>query len=116
MNEASKPVLDPRVALAAERTLLAWIRTGVALMGFGFLVSRFSGGAALASISGTTAGAALIVLGMLVNVWASARHRRIIHRLEQGETAIGVQGPVMVGMATVVGGMLLIAVLLVGAA
>lgn len=26
--------LDPRVAFAAERTLLAWIRTGIALMGF----------------------------------------------------------------------------------
>ncbi len=27
--------------LAAERTLLAWIRTGLALMGFGFIVARF---------------------------------------------------------------------------
>jgi putative membrane protein len=27
--------------LAAERTLLAWLRTGLALMGFGFVVARF---------------------------------------------------------------------------
>jgi putative membrane protein len=27
--------------LSAERTLLAWIRTGLALMGFGFVVARF---------------------------------------------------------------------------
>ncbi|HTG58643.1 MAG TPA: DUF202 domain-containing protein, partial [Terriglobia bacterium] len=27
--------------LAAERTFLAWIRTGLALMGFGFVVARF---------------------------------------------------------------------------
>src|SRR5215472_12043592 len=32
---------DPRVWLAAERTFLAWIRTGIALMGFGFVVDRF---------------------------------------------------------------------------
>ena len=34
------PVI-PRVPLAAERTFLAWIRTGLALMGFGFVVARF---------------------------------------------------------------------------
>ena len=33
---------DPRVQLATERTLLAWIRTGLALMAFGFVVARFA--------------------------------------------------------------------------
>ncbi|HAB15828.1 MAG TPA: hypothetical protein DCE44_05190, partial [Verrucomicrobiales bacterium] len=32
---------DPRVFFAAERTLLAWIRTGLTIMGFGFVVARF---------------------------------------------------------------------------
>ncbi|MBA4107225.1 MAG: hypothetical protein C0485_15885 [Pirellula sp.] len=32
---------DPRVYFAAERTLLAWIRTGLAVIGLGFVVSRF---------------------------------------------------------------------------
>jgi len=32
---------DPRIFFAAERTLLAWTRTSIAFMGFGFLIERF---------------------------------------------------------------------------
>jgi putative membrane protein len=32
---------DPRVFFAAERTLLAWTRTGLTLMAFGFVIERF---------------------------------------------------------------------------
>jgi putative membrane protein len=32
---------DPRVFFAAERTLMAWNRTGLALMAFGFVLERF---------------------------------------------------------------------------
>jgi putative membrane protein len=32
---------DPRVLFAAERTLLAWVRTGLTIMAFGFVVARF---------------------------------------------------------------------------
>jgi putative membrane protein len=38
---AGYPEKDPRVYFAAERTLLAWIRTGLALMGLGFAIARF---------------------------------------------------------------------------
>lgn len=32
---------DPRVFFAAERTLLAWLRTGLTIIAIGFLISRF---------------------------------------------------------------------------
>ena len=32
---------DPRVYFAAERTFLAWLRTGITVMAFGFVVARF---------------------------------------------------------------------------
>ncbi|MBX9623444.1 MAG: DUF202 domain-containing protein, partial [Gemmataceae bacterium] len=32
---------DPRVFFAAERTLLAWVRTAIGLVGLGFVVARF---------------------------------------------------------------------------
>lgn len=32
---------DPRIYFAAERTVLAWLRTGLAVVGIGFLVARF---------------------------------------------------------------------------
>jgi putative membrane protein len=32
---------DPRVYFAAERTLLAWVRSGLTVMALGFVVARF---------------------------------------------------------------------------
>lgn len=41
MPTASETPRDSRTYMAAERSFLAWIRTGIALMGFGFVVARF---------------------------------------------------------------------------
>lgn len=86
---------DPRVYFAAERTLLAWIRTGLAMMGFGFVVARFSfflrelavvGGTEVSRGRGSLlAGTALVVLGVAVNVHAAVTHSRFRERFEQGD-------------------------------
>lgn len=38
----NKPAINPSDHLANERTFLAWIRTSIAMMGFGFVVVKFS--------------------------------------------------------------------------
>lgn len=114
--------LDPRVALAAERTLLAWIRTGIALMGFGFVVARFGvflrelvASRAGEHTGGTNApviGALLVTAGIAVNAWASIRHTRMMRRLHQGETdVVSHRGPVSIGIATAVSGLVLLGIL-----
>jgi putative membrane protein len=89
------PHSDPRTYFAEERTFLAWIRTGIALMGFGFVVARFGLFLReLASIrnfpqfqtSSLTVplGTALLVAGVLVNIFSSVRHVRVVRALNTG--------------------------------
>jgi putative membrane protein len=40
-SEGFAEMSDPRVFFAAERTLLAWVRTGLTLIALGFVVARF---------------------------------------------------------------------------
>ena len=41
-NESAKIVINPSDHLANERTFLAWIRTSIAIMAFGFVVVKFT--------------------------------------------------------------------------
>ena len=87
---------DPRVYFAAERTLLAWVRTGLAMMGFGFVVARF--GLFLREIAAIQTmpppqqqgfslwvGTALVVLGVGVNLGAAFKHWHTVRRLDRGQ-------------------------------
>jgi uncharacterized protein (DUF302 family)/uncharacterized membrane protein YidH (DUF202 family) len=82
--------------LAAERTLLAWIRTGLALMGFGFVVARFGLFLQELQIAERTPsvqsyglslwfGTALIGAGVAVNLFSGWRHIRLIRALDMGQ-------------------------------
>ena len=97
---------DPRVHFAAERTFLAWIRTGLSLMGFGFVVARF--GLFLKEMSGHApgvktygfslwAGSAMVLLGAMMNLAAVARHLEVIGRLNRGESIVS--RPSRIGIA-----------------
>lgn len=90
------PQADLRDYLAAERTFLAWIRTGLALMGFGFVVARFglflrelrTGEPPLSVRSYGLSlwfGTALILVGVLVNIFSALRHARIVREFDRGE-------------------------------
>lgn len=92
--EPPRPVDDPRVYLAAERTYLAWVRTSLGLIGFGFVVARF--GHALQGIDagGLTVvrpnplapplGAGIVIFGVGVCVAAAMRHRAYVEDLRAG--------------------------------
>jgi inner membrane protein YidH len=88
---------------ANERTFLAWVRTAIAVMAFGFLVQKFDLFLRLASeslaarsvpvggneIVGTVAGLLLIVLGGAMMVFAALRFRKTTLDIDAEEVRPG---------------------------
>ena len=85
---------DPRVFFAAERTLLAWIRTGIAIIGLGFLVSRFGLFIRLLAAQTQSAshldggishvlGIVFVMLGAVCMAVAAIQHSRFIATIEE---------------------------------
>lgn len=86
-----------RLHLASERTFLAWIRTGVSLMGFGFAIARFGlflrqlanaeklSAPAADALGSAWGGTALVALGMLASLGATVRYGAVRRAIDRGE-------------------------------
>ena len=84
---------DPRVFFAAERTLMAWNRTGLTLMAFGFVLERF--GLFLHMLRQSTTGAgrdfsfwigvAFITLALVLIGFSIVQFRRVLRTLKPVE-------------------------------
>lgn len=87
---------DPRVYFAAERTLLAWVRTGVTVIGLGFVVARFGLFVRLVATNrpemadeevglSSYLGAALVLLGAAFTGAAALQFKRLLRELSPEE-------------------------------
>jgi uncharacterized protein (DUF302 family)/uncharacterized membrane protein YidH (DUF202 family) len=96
--------------LAAERTVLAWIRTGIALMGLGFVLARF--GLFLQEFNhlqpdfqvkqyglSLWIGIALILMGVSVCLLSMRRHLGMLRHLEAGESLYPHRPHLVIGVA-----------------
>jgi putative membrane protein len=76
---------DPRVYFAAERTMLAWLRTGITIMAFGFVIARFGLFLRLVQAQGAAVpshglspyiGSVLVALGVVATAGGAVEYQR----------------------------------------
>jgi putative membrane protein len=104
---------DPRMLQANERTLLAWLRTGVSLITFGFVISRTSlwlrrSEPRWTALGGDLIGAAFVLLGAITEAVGVIRYLRIRRALLSGQPIpVGAVEIVAIGVAVALFGLVL---------
>ena len=93
--DKSPKVRNRRVHMANERTFLAWIRTSIAIMAFGFVVEKFAlfvkqisyllGKEAVLPSRGysTIFGILLVALGAFMGILAFIRYKKVERQIDE---------------------------------
>jgi putative membrane protein len=89
--------------LANERTLLAWQRTALAIVGIGFLVDRFALGPSGPTLVGSILGTVLILLGAGVSLVGAYRFVRTEREIDTQTYRPGLAAHLALTGAVVVG-------------
>src|ERR1700759_459634 len=103
----AQPKVDPRQQLAADQTLLAWIRTAIALAALGFVVAKFNlflrqvqQASASTSETARAIGLALVAAAMLTLIIGFFQYRQVTTILaEHGDPLPVSKWPAVVGSA-----------------
>ena len=99
--------MDVRQQLAADRTLLAWIRTSIALAALGFVVARFHLLLSTTGRAGTDHGARvmgviIVVAAVVIGLIGMYQYRQVSEMLAaHGELSQASKAPAVVGSLVV---------------
>jgi putative membrane protein len=123
---SGRPPETLNLHLANERTMLAWLRTGISLMGFGFAIARFGLylrehamaehielGPAASHVGSGWIGAILVGIGTITNFFGTIHYRRVRAAIERGQ--VGAASPFLaygIGALTTTIGLTMVVMLL----
>ena len=95
-SKSREDPFDAQTRMAADRTFLAYVRTGLAMISLGFVIARFNVFLWKIREAGQTLppsaprlplwiGSVLAAYGVAVNMFATVQHRLLLRRADRGE-------------------------------